>query len=77
MRTTITLDPDVAAAVDRLRRESQLGVSAALNALARRGLLQSGSVEQPYVLEPSDLGLRIDVDDVAAALEQLDGPDGR
>ncbi len=77
MRTTVSLDPDVAAAVERLRREEHLGASAALNVLARRGLLQGTAGDQPYVLQAGDLGLLIDVHDVAAALEQLDGPGAR
>ncbi len=38
MRTTVTLDPDVAAAVSHLRTERGIGVSAAINDLVRRGL---------------------------------------
>src|SRR4051794_32418857 len=38
MRTTVTLADDVAAAVDRLRREEGLGLSEAVNKLARAGL---------------------------------------
>jgi len=73
MRTTVTLAPDVAAAVSRLQRERGLGVSAALNELARRGLL-SGTTRPPFQQCTSRLGLRVDVRNVAAALELLDGP---
>ena len=38
MRTTINLDDDVAAAVRRLQDEAGLGVSQAVNRLARAGL---------------------------------------
>ena len=77
MRTTISLEPDVAAAVDRLRRDHGLGVSAAVNSLARRGLITEAVRGTPYVLEPSDLGLLVDVDNVSEVLEQLDGADDR
>ena len=77
MRTTVSLEPDVAAAVERLRRQQGIGVSAAVNALARRGLLVDVVRLEPYVLEPADLGLAVDVHDVAEALEQLDGADSR
>lgn len=73
MRTTVTLAPDVAAAVSRLQRERGLGVSAALNELARRGLL-SAADRPPFQQRTSRLGLRVDVRNVAVALELLDGP---
>src|SRR3954447_3348982 len=38
MRTTVTLANDVAAAVERLRRERSIGVSEAVNELVRNGL---------------------------------------
>lgn len=71
MRTTITVAPDVAAEMERLRREEGLGPSEALNALARRGMA-SASQRRPYVHRAHDLGLRVDVTDVAAALELTD-----
>ena len=38
MRTTVTFDGDVAAAIEQIRRERGLGVSAAVNELIRTGL---------------------------------------
>ncbi|HEV3309852.1 MAG TPA: CopG family transcriptional regulator [Chloroflexota bacterium] len=38
MRTTVTLDDDVAAAVERFKRERMVGVSEAVNQLIRSGL---------------------------------------
>jgi DNA-binding transcriptional LysR family regulator len=38
MRTTLSLDDDVAAAVQRLREERNLGLSEAVNELVRAGL---------------------------------------
>ncbi len=38
MRTTLTLDPDVARALDRLRKERGLGLKEAVNEVLRRGL---------------------------------------
>ncbi len=73
MRTTISLDDDVAAALERLRREQGLGLSEAVNHLIRNGLSQPG--RRPRVrLEADDLGLRIDVSNVAEALELSEGP---
>lgn len=72
MRTTVTLDDDVAAAVSRLRRERGVGVSAALNDLARAGLMAKRS-RRAYAHRTAELSLTIDVTNVADALEQLDG----
>jgi hypothetical protein len=76
MRTTVTLADDVAAAVGRLRRERSLGVSDAVNELARRGLA-SGSSRGRFRQRTHRLGLRIDVTNVADAIETLDGPAAR
>lgn len=73
MRTTVNLDDDVAAAVARLRRERRMGVSEAVNHLARTGLTKRAPRER-FVQRTFDLGVGIDVTDIAEALEQLDGP---
>lgn len=73
MRTTLTLADDVAAAVERLRRERSLGVSEAVNELVRAGLV----AQQPparFEQRTHDLGGGIDVSNVADALETLEGP---
>ena len=72
MRTTASLDPDAAAAVERLRRERGIGVSSAVNALARAGLVASKGDAPTYRIEPAALGLQLDVDNVAETLEILD-----
>ncbi len=76
MRTTVTLDDDVAAAIERLRRSEGLGVSAAINALVRRGLTREQAAREPFVQRTSHGGARLDVSDVAGVLELLDGPGG-
>jgi hypothetical protein len=73
MRTTVTLDDDVAAAVERLRRERHLGVSEALNQIARAGLV-APEPRKPFVQRMFDMGVGIDVTDIAEALDLLDGP---
>ncbi|MBA2571126.1 MAG: ribbon-helix-helix protein, CopG family [Chloroflexi bacterium] len=73
MRTTVTLDDDIATAVTELRRERGLGVSAAINQLARKGL----TVKPParaFRQRTARLALKVDVTNVAEALESLDGP---
>lgn len=76
MRTTIQLDDDVQAALDELRRSSDLGVSQAVNLLIRRGLA-APQERQPFQQRTEPLGLRVDVRDVGAALELLEGPSAR
>jgi hypothetical protein len=76
MRTTVEFDDDTAAAVEQLRRAGGLGVSEAVNELIRRGLLPRPE-PTPYRQRTASLGLRIDVSNVAEALEVLGGPEGR
>ncbi|MGV1029177.1 MAG: CopG family transcriptional regulator [Dermatophilaceae bacterium] len=71
MRTTVTLASDVAAEVARMRREGGLGLSDAVNELARRGMA-SRSAGLPYVHRSVHLGLRVDVSNVAEVLDLLD-----
>ena len=76
MRTTIVLDDDTAAAVQRLRDQEHRGVSEAVNELIRLGMLQQRPVE-PFVPRTQALGLKIDVSNVAEALDHLEGSDAR
>lgn len=77
MRTTVTFADDVAAALERLRRERHLGTSEAVNELIRRGLAAESQVTAVFVQPTHDLGLRVDVTNVAEAIEQLDGASAR
>lgn len=72
MRTTITFEGDTAAAVAQLRRERGIGVSEAVNELVRRGLRPAGP-RVLFVQRTSAGRPRVDVTDVAATLELLDG----
>ncbi|MCA1673122.1 MAG: CopG family transcriptional regulator [Actinobacteria bacterium] len=74
MRTTVTLDADIAAAVEDLRKRG-LGFSAAVNELARRGLARKS--EPAHFRQRTSSGhALVDVTNVAEALELLDGPAG-
>lgn len=70
MRTTVDLADDVAAAVDKARRERGLGLSEAVNDLVRAGLLPR---ERPrFRQRRNDMGMRIDVSNVGEAIELLE-----
>lgn len=80
MRTTVTLDDDLAARLERRRVEDGVTFKEILNAMVRRGLnaaetsRQHGEVE----IEPLTVGRRLlDVDNVAEALAIADGDDFR
>jgi hypothetical protein len=76
MRTTLTLADDVAAAVERVRRERSIGLSEAVNDLVRAGLVHQQPAT-PFHQTTHDLGNGIDYSNVADALETLDGPAAR
>jgi Arc/MetJ family transcription regulator len=75
MRTTVTLDPDVAAEVERLRRADGVGVSEAVNRLVRRALATRPE-PQVYTHRSVDLGLSIDVSNIGDVLDLLDDQAG-
>lgn len=76
MRTTVEFDEDTAKAVEQLRQELGIGVSQAVNELVRRGLLPRPEAP-PFRQRTRQMGLRIDVSNVAAALEDLEGVEAR
>jgi hypothetical protein len=76
VRTTITLAEDVAAAVERIRRERSLGLSEAVNELIRSGLV-APSKQKEFKQKTHDMGTGIDYANVADAIETLDGPAAR
>lgn len=73
MRTTVEFDEDTARAVEQLRRERGLGVSEAVNELVRRGLLPRPDA-RVFTQRTASLGIRVDVSNIAEALDALDGP---
>lgn len=73
MRTTITLSDDVAAAVEKVRRERSIGLSEAVNDLVRAGLITQ-RMGAPFRQRTHDLGSGIDFSNIADAIETLDGP---
>ena len=69
-------DDDAARAVSELRQERGLGVSEAVNELIRRAMLPRPATE-PFRQRSRALGLKVDVSDVAGALEMLEGDAAR
>jgi len=76
MRTTVSLDDDVAASVEQLRGTRGLGLSEAVKELIRAGL-RAPRQRPAFRQRTADLGLRVDVSNVAEALDVLDGPAAR
>lgn len=76
MRTTVQFDPDTGAAIARVRQETGMGLSEAVNHLVRRGIL-----DQPrntrFKQRTYPLGLKIDVSNIAEAIDLLEGPHSR
>jgi hypothetical protein len=82
VRTTLTLDPDVAVRVKQTARRSGKPFKQVVNDLLRAGLTQSAQVAdtQPFRVEVSGFGgLRdgVSVDNIQELLESLDGPGRR
>ena len=76
MRTTVSLDDDVATAVQRLREERNIGLSEAVNELARAGLTVP-TQRKKFAQRTFSMGARIDVANIGDALEFLEGPSHR
>ena len=78
MRTTVTLDDDVVQVVEQVRRERGVGISAALNEVVRRGAAVRAAPKASFVQTVSSMGgARVPLDDVAGALELIEGPEHR
>jgi len=72
MRTTVDLDEDILAAVEKMRAEEGRGLSEAVNVLARRGLTVRRA-RRPFVPQAFDMGAaKIDLEDISEALGKLD-----
>jgi len=71
-RTTVVINSDVAAEVERLRRNG-LGVSEALNLLARRGMAaQTSAPVARYLHRTARIGLKVDVTNIGDVLDLSD-----
>jgi len=81
MRTTLTLDEDVAARLREETRRRNTSFKETVNACLRRGLEAPADEElaAPFTVESRRMGLRagIDLDDVGGLFDLLDGPTRR
>lgn len=75
MRTTVRLDPDVAAAAEQLSRERHIGLGEAINELARAGM-RTRPTRTAFRQRTRSIGLRVDASNVAETLDLLDDADG-
>lgn len=79
MRTTLTLDEDVAAKLQAEARRSGHSFKETVNETLRRGLLASPAKppEGPFRVKTRDLGRLqpgLSLDNIASLLEQVEGP---
>ena len=76
VRTTLTLDCDVAEALAREMRRNGRGLKAAVNEALRRGLRLTGPAPRPprFKVEPHAFGVRagIDLDRMNQLVDELD-----
>jgi len=79
MRTTLTIDDDVAIALDRIRERDALSLKAAVNEALRRGFRTMDAEHEesrspPYKIRAWDSGgMRIAVDSAVEALDWAEG----
>ena len=80
MRTTLTLEPDVAEALERLREQKGLTLKAAVNEALRIGLVQLARPKRRKAFHTREVSLgprASNLDDVAEALALAEGDDFR
>lgn len=80
MRTTLTLDPDIATELERRRRERGTGLKQEVNDLLRAGLAREREAQparRPFRPRTLECGTPLldDVDNIAEVLAYLEGED--
>ena len=80
MRTTLTIDDDVAVALERLRRDRDASLKEVINEALRRGLRDMAAPpkrRKPFRTRSFDLGtpLLSNIDNVAEVLAIIEGED--
>ncbi len=79
MRTTLTLDDDVAAEIEQLRRQREQSLKDVVNDVLRRGLREMQSRpkrKKPFRTKGYDMGQPlVNIDNVAEAIAYAEGED--
>lgn len=75
MRTTLTIDDDIAALVEQEVRKSGDSLKGTVNRLLREGLMASREPvpAKPFVVTPFPLGIG-NCDKISELIEELEGP---
>ena len=79
MRTTLTLDDDVAAKIQAQTRKTGRSFRDVVNDTLRRGLATAvpAAAQPPFRVRARDLGAvrpEVQIDDIAGLLDQVEGP---
>jgi hypothetical protein len=78
MRTTLTIDDDIVAKLNREMRRSGKSFKATVNEFLRLGLNMRKDLRaaEPFKLQPRKLGVRpeLDYDNIEELLDQIEGP---
>ena len=81
MRTTLTIDDDVAAKLKAEVRRGGKSFRETVNEVLRRGLMarKAAQADPPFRVEARDLGLRpgISLDNIGELLDLIEGPEHR
>lgn len=81
MRTTLTLDEDVAAKLKSAARRSGRAFRDVVNDTLRRGLLTGNPApRKPFAIAPRSLGgvrAGLNLDNISELLDQVEGPERR
>lgn len=76
MRTTLTIEPEVASLLKKFIKDSGLSLKSAVNELLKRGLLDSCKRNSPkkYTTKPHDAGevLVPDMENIGSLISMLD-----
>lgn len=79
MRMTLTVDDDLAAQLQQLRKQRSKSLKSVVNDVIRQGLNANGSVKRKkrrFVVQTFDLGPSLigSLDNIGEVLERIEGP---
>jgi hypothetical protein len=79
VRTTLTIDDDVAALLEEEQRRSGASFKETVNRALRKGLTSPALPRERFQVKPIDLGVPkgFSFDNISELLDELEGPDRR